>query len=160
MASTTTDIQTPADDIRARSLARSPDDRVARFIQLTDQKKQIEATLAPVAEELDALKFIIADDFKSNGQQSVSRNGVTVYLSRDISIKSKSGSTADIVEHLRKARLGDLIGVNWPGIKAWAKERMFDSASDTWELDTSKLPPSIAEIVDVSELASVRCRKA
>lgn len=147
-------------DLKAQCLALTPDARVARFIVLTDAKRKIESKLASIAEELDVLKGIIADDFISNGQQSVTRNGVTVYLSRDISIKSKTGSTGDIVEHLRRARLGDLIGVNWPGIKAWAKERMYDSVSDTWEVRPDRLPPTIAEIVDIAELNSVRCRKA
>lgn len=133
---------------------------ISDFIDLTARKRELEEDLRNVKAQLAAVEPVITEHFQRYDQQSVSRNGWTVYRSRDVSIKSATGETADVVSKLRKARLGELIGLNWPRIRSWVKEKMFDDASGTWEVDMAKLPPSLRGIVVIEEFYRLNCRKA
>ena len=137
-----------------------PTKAVAEFITLTEAKRKLDAEKRDVQKRLDELSPIIIDDFHAHGRQSESRNGFCVYLSRDISIKSKTGDTADVVDKLRRARLGELIGLNHPKVRAWCKERLYNKNTDSWEIDESKLPPSLREVIQIEDFFRLNCRKA
>ena len=135
------------------------DEAVDEFIRLTAAKKEMEAALRPVNEQLAALNGMIVSAFRSNGTAKITRNGMTVYLNRDVSVKSIEGTDAT-VEALRKARLGELISVNHMRMKAWIKERLYNASTDTWEIDKRKLPPTLQPLIDLEEMVTARCRKA
>lgn len=135
-------------------------EKLNRFIELTERKRDYEAKVREMKEELEPLEMEISKYFDDNEQQAATIKGWTVYRKRDISIKSASGVSSDIVDKLRRARLGELIGVNWPGIKAWVKERMYNEQTDTWEIDLNKLPPTLREIVTVDEFYRINCKRA
>lgn len=138
----------------------SVDDAINQFVELTRRKRQLAAEQRDIQQSLDDLSRRIIGDFTDRGRQSVKQNGATVYLQRDISVKSKTGNTADVVDKLRRARLGELIGLNWPRVKSWVKERMHDDTTDTFELDPQKLPPSLREVVEVDEFYRLNCRNS
>lgn len=136
-----------------------PEERVERYIALRRLREEVEAALKPVKAEIEVLEGKVIDDFAESGRQSVRQLGRTVYLSRDLTIRNVSG-TASTVAALRRARLTDLIGINHPKFKAWAKERMTDQETGEWTADASKLPPTIRELVEVDEYAKLGFRKA
>jgi len=136
------------------------DGRIEHYIALTVKKRKIEAELRAVKDDIAPLESWIADDFAQRRCQSINLDGHTVYLRRDLSVKSKGGDTAAIVDKLRRARLGELIGVNWPRIKAWVKERCYREDIGEWQANTSKLPPSLRDVVDVEEYVRVCCKKS
>lgn len=136
------------------------DAHIERYIALTQRKRELEADLRRTKEDLQPVESWLANDFMSRGVQSIKQNGYTVYLKRDLSVKSKGGDTAAVVDKLRRARLGELIGINWPRIRAWVKERCYRADLDEWDTDITKLPPSLREVVEISEFTKVCCRKA
>jgi hypothetical protein len=135
------------------------DMRLNEFIQLTATKRGMDAELKIVKDRLAELMPQIVDDFRTFGTTSLTREGVTVYLQRDMTVRSKGGDTAIVVDKLRRARLGELIGINWPRIKAWCKERCWNKDLDEWVPDEKKLPPSLREVVELSEFTRVGVRK-
>lgn len=136
------------------------DIEIDRFLALTKRKRELDAELRKTKDELAPLESWLADDFASRGVQSIKINGYTVYLKRDLSVKSKGGDTAAVVDKLRRARLGELIGISWPRLRAWVKERCYREDLDEWDTDINKLPPSLREVVEISEFTKVCCRKA
>ena len=136
------------------------DGRIKHYIDLHVEKRRIEAELRKVKDDIAPLESWIADDFAERRCQSINLDGHTVYLRRDLSVKSCGGDTAAIVDKLRRARLGELIGVNWPRIKAWVKERCYREDIGEWQADVSKLPPSLRDVVEVTELVRVSCKKS
>lgn len=133
---------------------------ISDYIALTESKRKLAEQQRDIQKKLDDIEPLILADFQGHGRQSENRNGYCLYLSRDISVKSATGETSDIVDKLRRARLGELIGLNWPKVKAWVKEKMHDEATDSWEVDLNKLPPSLREVVTVEEFYKLLCRKA
>ena len=139
----------------------SINDALKEFIDLTEQKRALAEQQRALQARLDSLTPNIIFDFCANDKQSENRNGYCVYLGRNVSIKAAgAGETADIVDVLRKARLGELIGLNWPRVRAWIKERMYCAATDTWEINLKKLPPSLRGVVEISEFYRLNCRKS
>lgn len=136
------------------------DERISRYVALTRAKRQIEAELRKVKDDIAPLEDAIATDFEERRCQSINLDGHTVYLRRDLSVRSKGGDTAAIVDKLRRARLGELIGVNWSRIRAWVKERCYREDIGEWQADISKLPPSLRDVVEVTEFTRVCCKKS
>ena len=133
---------------------------IDRFISLTSRKRELNEQVNQIQKEIDELSSAITAEFRDNNKQAETRSGYTVYLSRDVSVKSTTGDTADVVDKLRKARLGELIGICHPRLKSFVKERMFNAATETWEIDMTKLPPSLRDVVAVEEYFRLNCRKA
>ncbi len=136
------------------------DEKVARFVSLTETKRDLEAKLNPIEKEIKELKPQISEEFNAIGQKSVNRNGWVVYLSRQLSVRAVDGDTDAVVDKLRRARLGELISISHPKLSAYVKEKMYNPSTDTWELDLGKLPPSLREVVEVSEYYNVNCKKS
>jgi hypothetical protein len=135
-------------------------DVLDEYLSARAVRDELKRNLKPVEDRVGELELAVIALFEERGDQSVKRRGHTVYLSRDISVKSVAGDTAAIVDVLRKARLGELIGINHPKLKAFCKERMHDKTTDTWEVNVSKLPPSLQGVVEVTEFTKLGCRKS
>ena len=127
----------------------------ADFVELTRHKRELKSKIARIDKELAGVERELVKEFRESNKRSVNIDGHTIYLTRLISVKSIGGDTAAIVDKLRRARFGEMIGVNWPRLFSYVKERMQDDTTGTWEVDKSKLPPSIRDVVDVGERLSL-----
>ena len=135
------------------------DELLYKYITLTLKKRALQDEQNKLAKEIESLDRQITKNWNDSGTQSVKRNGYTVYMSRDVSAKARGGDTGEVVDALRKARLGELIGLNHPRIKSWLKERLYNKHTDEWEVNTDKLPPSFNAVVEVSEFFKLGMRK-
>jgi len=136
------------------------DQKINRFIELTQVQKDLEAQLSPVKDELGELRSDLAREFAGCGDTRITRNGYTLYVKRELSVKSAGGDTAALCDALRRSRLSHLISPSMQSIKAWLKDRFHDPATDTWEVDMRKLPPSLQDKFEIGEYTQISARKA
>lgn len=129
------------------------------FIELTDEKKRINADLKAVEDKLAECGKTLEASMSKAGVQNVKMNGHTIYLQRDLTA-SAGGNTEALVAALRKGKYGFILQASPQKLKAWLKEKMFRQDTQTWELDPSKIPANIREILTLDERVSVRCKKA
>lgn len=142
----------------------SDDALLDEYISLTAQKRALDDEKNKLNKRIDAIERTITAKWGDSGTTKVTRevDGVgkyTVYLSRGISAKAKDGDTMAVVDALRRARFGELLGINHPKLKSWLKERLYNKHTDEWELNLDKLPPSFVEVMEVTEYFDLNCRK-
>jgi hypothetical protein len=135
----------------------TPEEACNSFITSTTRKRELEQQLRACADELDEAGRIIREHFQETNRTQVKQDGHTIYMQRDLSIATLYGDSGQVVAAVKKAGLSELLGINHPKFKKWAKERMEDSTTGTWEINPKKLPPTIAAVVDMRERNSIRC---
>ena len=131
-------------------------DPVDRFVELQRRKRELETELKPIKDELAKLEETVADRFAEQGTEQIKRNGATVYLSRDVTLKAKEGTDAAVRALIDSHP--DMLGLGHQKLKALVKESCYDAELDTWEIDPRKLPAEIAKAFEVGEISKARCR--
>ncbi len=138
----------------------TPSQRLERYAQLREQKRKREGDLKLINEELAELEQNILVHLRDQNLDSVRTSGYSFYRQRELTIKAVDGDTGALADALRRARLVTLVGPNHQKLKAWTKERLYNPQTDTWEIDLRKLPPTVAERVELGEYERLGCRKA
>jgi hypothetical protein len=100
-------------------------DRVRRFVQLEKERKELEARLDILKEEIKPLAEQIAEEFEESGTQRENVDGLTVYLSYQMWARPKDGDMPKLVDALKNNGMGDLVQetVNINSLSAVVRER-------------------------------------
>jgi hypothetical protein len=130
------------------------------YLDIRAQRDAAKLRLDEIEERKGEIESRITAMFRESGMQSVNRHGQTISIRRDLSVASKNGDTAAVVDKLRRARLGDLICVNWRALPSRCRQWFWRDDLQNWEIDMNKLPPSLRDVVQCEERYSVSCRKS
>jgi len=131
---------------------KTTDERIKKFIALTNTKRDLEAHLDGVKRELAEIETDILSDWDLSGTQSQKINGTLVHSRRDMSV-TRIGNNEQIVAVFKSVNRPDLINVYTKSIKSYLKERIIDDATNTWELSRLKtnVPQAVLDVVEVIE---------
>ena len=131
---------------------KTTDERIKKFIALTNTKRDLEAHLDGVKRELAEIETDILSDWDLSGTQSQKINGTLVHSRRDMSV-TRIGNNEQIVAVFKSVNRPDLINVYTQSIKSYLKERIIDDATNTWELSRLKtnVPQAVLDVVEVME---------
>lgn len=128
-------------------------ERLARWVELTEQKRLLEAQLRKIQDELTSSEETLLEDFTLAGFQSVNLNGFTLYKQREFFCKVKEGvDKSDVIDAFRKAGLSHALGgPNYQTMRALARE---------WSEEGEGVPSTIANFVEVGDTFRLRARKS
>ena len=131
---------------------KTTDERIKKFIALTNTKRDLESHLDGVKRELAEIETDILSDWDLSGTQSQKINGTLVHSRRDMSVK-RIGNNEQIVSVFKSVNRPDLINVYTQSIKSYLKERIVDDTTNTWELSRLKtnVPQAVLDVVEVME---------
>jgi len=132
------------------------DNLINEFIDLTIEKREIEAKLTPVKERLDELRKQVATAMRERGDQSITRGGWRISMSRDMRV-----SVID-KRAMRDFLMSDpggqhVVQANAASLKLYLSERMTLGKPSEWE--PSRFPKDLHGLVDVGEYYKATCTK-
>lgn len=125
---------------------------IAKFIEINDRKKKLEALLDAAKEELRESEEKVLSLFEKNGIQKIRIMNQTVYLRRQLWASAANGKPA-AVEALKEAGFGDLIEEHFNTQKLSALVREMDK-------EGTELPESFKDKINVIEKFNIRTRKS
>lgn len=123
---------------------------VALLIDLTQKKRNLEAELDNIKEEIRAVEQPLVEEFAENGLSSLNVNGYTAYLHNQLWAKVEDGRMEDFTV----SELGELVKptVNAQSLSAAIRELPKDNSG------MPILPKNLIGVVKVSEIHSIRIR--
>ena len=130
---------------------RNLETRLAEWVELTEQKRGLEAQLRTVQEKLTAIEEPLLEDFTLAGFQNAKIHGMTVYKSREFFCRAKEGvEKATLINAFREAGMENAIGLQWQTLRALSKE---------WSEAGEEPPAAIRDLVNLGETFRLRARK-
>lgn len=122
------------------------DEMVAERVRLDKRRRELEAELEGISVACKALDGPILDIFADKQVQRMTVAGMTVYARTDRFVnKRKDVATADMLDALRKAGLGDLCSETYQA--AAVKSRVLE-----WLDAGEPVPRELADCLNVSEV--------
>ncbi len=82
------------------------------FVSLENQKRELDARLKELKQELDGLEEVLVPQFIEDGVQRMTVDGRTVAITQDV-YASPAICREDVVEALKQAELGQYVGENY-----------------------------------------------
>ena len=127
-------------------------EELKRFVALEERRRQLETEIDTVKAEAAQLEELLLPEFERNGLEKVSIDGCTVYLERKLWAKAKDGDKAAVCKVLKRARLGDFVEetFNTNSLSAYVREL---------DREEKPLPPSLREVLEISEVFKLRTRR-
>lgn len=128
-------------------------DELKRFVALEDRRKQLEAEVDSIKAEAAELEGLLLPQFEQSGMERVSIDGRTVYVERKLWAKAKDGAKPSVCKALKRCRLGDYVEetFNTNSLSAYIREL---------DRENRQMPPSLAAVLDVSEVFKLRTRRS
>lgn len=133
-------------------------DPVERFVALTREKRDLADKLKAVNEQLRDAEQAVLSTWLESGTQNMKRNGVTLYVSRDMSVRVTDKDAARAA--CDKLGLRDILAPNNAQLKAWLKEYLHVDALGEWVVDPAKMPAELRDAIEVDEYHRLGCRGA
>ena len=100
-----------------------PQEMLACFEILSRKKKELKGELKNIEDELSSYEEGVMTYFEKNGIQNIKKNGMTIFLKRQLWAGKEEGITgAEAVEALKEAGLDDYIGPSTQGLSAYLRE--------------------------------------
>jgi hypothetical protein len=127
-------------------------DELKRFVALEERRRQLEAEIDTIKAEATELEERLLPQFEQSGMERVSIDGRTVYVERKLWAKAKDGDKPAVCKALN-CRLGDYVEETFNTNSLSAYVRELDREGRT-------LPPSLAAVLDVSEVFKLRTRRS
>lgn len=125
--------------------------RLARWVELTEMKRKLEADLRPIQDELTAMEDGLLEDMVLQGISTVKINGMTVYKAKEFFCRAKEGVGRDqLVDGFRAAGMSTQLIPSWQALRALSRE---------WSEAGEGPPAAIAPLIDVGEHYRLRTRK-
>jgi hypothetical protein len=127
-------------------------DELKRFVALEERRRQLEAEVEAVKAEAAELEQRLLPQFEHSGMERVSIDGLTVYLERKLWAKAKDGDKPSVCTALKRCHLGDYVEetFNTNSLSAYIREL---------DRERRPLPPTLAPVLDVSEVFKLRTRR-
>ncbi len=128
-------------------------EELKRFIALDDRRRQLETEIDKVKAEVAELEQLLLPAFERDGVERVSIDGKTVYLERKLWAKAKDGDKAAVCKALKRTHLGDYVEetFNTNSLSAYVREL---------DREGRPLPPSLGEVLEVSEVFKLKTRRS
>lgn len=125
--------------------------RLARYAELSKQRKLREAEVENIMEEMKQLEAELLPQFEQLGMQSSKVAGVTIYIARELWASALDGDHDKANKALEEAGLGNLIlpRFNVQTLSAYVRE--LDKAGE-------ELPPSFDGAIKVAEVFKLKSR--
>lgn len=128
-------------------------EELKRFVALEERRRQLEAEVDTIKAETADLESRLLPQFEQAGYEKISIDGRTVYIERKLWAKAKNGDKSAVCKALKRCRLGDYVEetFNTNSLSAYVRE-----------LDREERPlsPSLAAVLEVSEVFKLRTRKS
>lgn len=128
-------------------------DELKRFVSLEERRRQLEAEIDTIKAEASELEGRLLPQFEQAGMERVSIDGRTVYIERKLWAKAKEGDKPAVCKALKRCRLGDYVEetFNTNSLSAYVREL---------DREGRKMPPSLAAVLEVSEVFKLRTRRS
>ena len=126
-------------------------DELRRYVALEERRRKLEAEIDTIKAEVAELEQRLLPQFEQGGLQRVSIDGRTVYIERKLWARAKDGNKAAVCKALKRCHLGDYVEetFNTNSLSAYIREL---------DREGRPLPPSLAVVLDVSEVFKLRTR--
>lgn len=130
-----------------------------QFIELTKVKRDLEKQLKDINGQLAKAEADVIREWQENGTEQTRKNGMTVFIKRELSIKAKDGDTLAVVGQLiPDPNLRFLLGVNHMRLRSQLKEWCFNEEIGEIEPDINKLPEALRDVVEITEYSRLNAR--
>ena len=128
-------------------------EELKRFVALEERRRQLEAEVETIRAEATELEQRLLPQFEQEGFEKISIDGRTVYVERKLWAKARDGNKAAVCKALKRARLGDYVEetFNTNSLSAYVREL---------DREERPLPPSLREVLEVSEVFKLRTRRS
>jgi hypothetical protein len=128
-------------------------DELKRFIALEERRRQLETEIDAVKAEAAELEGTLLPQFEQSGLEKVTIDGRTVYVDRKLWAKAKNGDKPAVCKALKRAHLGDFVEetFNTNSLSAYVREL---------DREEKQLPPSLRDVLEVSEVFRLRTRRS
>ena len=128
-------------------------EELKRFVALEERRRQFEAEIDTIKAESAELEVRLLPQFEQSGTERIAIDGRTVYVERKLWAKAKDGDKGAVCKALKRARLGDYVEetFNTNSLSAYVREL---------DREDKPLPPSLATVLDVSEVFKLRTRRS
>lgn len=128
--------------------------KLARFVELHKEKRDLESKLKRVDNELGGLEPILREQFANAGIQNMNMNGLCTYVNRSVYPKYRDGmERGDVIEALKADGLSDILKEDY-------NSQTFNALIRDIESSGRGLPENLAMVVEISEKFELRTRKA
>lgn len=120
-------------------------------MEVRDNIKHVESGLDDLKVKASEIEQELLKEFERDGMASMSIDGRTVYLRRDLRANAKAGQREAVCRALKANGVGDLVseGFHAGQLSAWVREL---------EKLEEPLPEQLDELLNVNEMFSVRIR--
>ena len=128
-------------------------EELKRFVALEERRRQLRPRSTPSKPKPRNSNNVCCPQFEQGGFEKVSIDGRTVYVERKLWAKAKDGDKAAVCKALKRARLGDYVEetFNTNSLSAYVREL---------DREDRPLPPSLREVLEVSEVFKLRTRRS
>jgi len=128
-------------------------DELKRFVVLEERRRQLEAEIDSIKAEAADLEQRLLPQFEQSGMERVTIDGRTVYVERKLWASAKNGDKQALCKALKRARLSEFVQetFNSQSLSALVRE---------WDRDGRPMPPSLREVLEVSEVFKLRTRRS
>jgi hypothetical protein len=128
-------------------------DELKRFVMIESRRRELETEIEALRAEAAQLEQALLPQFEHAGVDRISLDRRTVYVERKLWAKAKDGDKAAVCKALRRARMGDYIEetFNTNSLSAYVREL---------DREERPLPPTLAAVLDVSEVFKLRTRSS
>lgn len=117
--------------------ALSMDEKIERFIELETERRELEARLKELKEEITPLHDQVLTHFEQTGTEKIRRGGLTLYIHRQLWCRAIDGDYERGCAALKAAGLEDLVKetFNVHTLSAYVREleRMGEPIPETFE---------------------------
>jgi hypothetical protein len=128
-------------------------EELKRFVALEEQRHQLEAEIDTIKAEAAELEGRLLPQFEQSGTERIAIDGRTVYVERKLWAKPKDGDKPAVCKALKRCHLGDYVEETFNSNSLSAYVRELDREERT-------MPPTLAAVLDVSEVYKLRTRRS
>lgn len=140
--------------------------KLNRFSELVDQKTELEAQLNEVKAQKSSLEFEIIQEMQSVEPpiQKLTIGDYTFSPRRDLTVALADGAAysmfVDRAFEDADEEIKAMATINHRTLQAYLKEKLYRAELGTWEVDPSRLPERIRDLIKVGERVTLGRTKA
>lgn len=129
-------------------------DRVREYVRLRRRERELGAQAEEVKAQADVIEQALLEEFAQDGVQSMSVDGMTVYLQRTLWARLSDGATREqAIDALRDAGLDHFVAesYNTQTLSSWLRDL---------EREEEPLPEALVGVIEGSEKYAIRTRRS
>jgi hypothetical protein len=128
-------------------------EQLKRFVALEERRKELEGEIDRIKAEAAELESALMPQFEQEGVERISIDGRTVFIERRLWASAKNGDKQALCKALKRAHLSEFVQetFNSQSLSALVRE---------WDRDGRPMPPSLREVLEVSEVFKLRTRRS